>query len=66
MNLTINVSDDLYRRAAEAAVKIPVEGLFASALEKRVWEKVSCRSYEKSRRVMSVVPAVEPPKHDRL
>ena len=38
MNLTINVSDELYRRAAEVAAveKVSVEDLFASAFEERV------------------------------
>ena len=40
MNLTINVSDELYQRAAEvaAAEKISIEVLFASAFEERLLE----------------------------
>ncbi len=74
MNLTIEVSDDLYRRAAEIAAEaqVSVEDLFASALEERLLEferlkeRASHGSYEKFRRVMSKVPAVEPPEYDRL
>ena len=74
MNLTISVSEELYRRAAEVAAeaKIPVEDLFASALEdrllelERLKEKAARGSHKKFQRVLSKVPAVEPPEYDRL
>jgi len=74
MNLTINVSDELYRRAAEVAAveKVSVEDLFASAFEDRVLEferlkeKAAKGSYEKFFRVMSKVPRSKPDEHDRL
>lgn len=73
MNLTISVSEELYRRVAEAAAEtnIPVEDLFASALEarllgfERLKEKAARGSYEKFQHVMSKVPAVAP-EYDRL
>jgi hypothetical protein len=59
MNVTVSVPEELYRRASEvaAAANVLVDDLFASA---------SRGSYEKFRRVMAKVPAVEPPEHDRL
>ena len=74
MNLTISVSEELYRRAVEVATEasLPVEDLFVSALEdrllelERLKERASRGSYEKFQRVMSKVPAVEPPEYDRL
>ena len=74
MNLTINVSEELYHRAAEIAAEenISMQDLFASALEdrlvelERLKERAVRGSYEKFRRVMSKVPAVEPPEYDRL
>jgi hypothetical protein len=74
MNLTISVSEELYRRATEVAAEanIPVEDLFASALEERLVEferlkeRASRGSYEKFQRVMSKIPAAEPPEYDRL
>jgi len=74
MNLTINVSEELYRRAAEVAAmeNVSVEELFAAAFEERVLEferlkeRAAKGSYEKFRRVMAKIPAVEPPEYDRL
>ena len=74
MNVTVNVPEDLYRRATEvaAAENISVDDLFASAFEERLLEferlkgKASRGSYEKFLRVMSKVPAVEPPDYDHL
>ncbi len=74
MNLTINVSEELYRRAVEvaAAENVSVEDLFAAAFEERLLdlermkERASRGSYEKFRRVMSKVPPAEPAEHDRL
>jgi hypothetical protein len=74
MNLTINVSEELYRRAAEVAAleNVPVEELFALAIEERILEferlkeKAAKGSYEKFRAVMAKVPAVEPAEYDRL
>jgi hypothetical protein len=74
MNVTVNVPEDLYRRATEVAVaeNISVDDLFASAFEERLLEferlkeKASRGSYEKFLRVMSKVPAVEPPDYDRI
>lgn len=74
MNLTINISDELYQRAAEisAAEKLSIEELFASAFEERLLEferlkeKADRGSYEKFQRVMAKVPAVEPSEYDRV
>jgi hypothetical protein len=74
MNLTIEVSEELYRRAAEVAAEesISIEELFASAFEERILEferlkaKAATGSYEKFRQAMSKVPAVEPAEYDRL
>ncbi len=74
MNLTINVPDEIYRRAAEVAAveKVSIEELFASAFEERILEferlkeKVAKGSFEKFLRVMSKVPPNEPPEYDRL
>ena len=74
MNLTISVSEELYRRAVEivAETNTPLADLFTSALEERLLEferlqgKASRGSYEKFQRVMSKVPAVEPPEFDRF
>ena len=74
MTLTINVNDDLYRRAAEIAVQenLSVEDLFASAFEERlleverVKERAERGSYDKFLKVMEKVPAVEAPDYDRL
>jgi hypothetical protein len=74
MNLTINVPDEIYRRAAEVAAveKVSIEELFASAFEERVLEferlkeRAARGSYEKFVRVMSKVPASEPSEHDQL
>ena len=74
MNLTINVSEELYRRAAEVAAEenVSIEGLFAAAFEERVLEferlkdRAAKGSYEKFRQVMSKVPPAEPAEFDRL
>jgi hypothetical protein len=74
MNLTISVSEELYRRAAEvaAAENVSVEELFATAFEERVLEferlkdRATTGSYEKFREVMSKVPPAEPAEYDRL
>lgn len=73
MTLTINVADELYKRAAEIAVQenVPVEELFASAFEERLLEferlkeRADRGSYEKFLRVMGKIPAAEPPDYDR-
>jgi hypothetical protein len=74
MSVSVNIPDELYRRASEiaAAEKISVDDVFASAFEERLLElerlkeKASHGSYEKFLRVMSKIPAVEPPEPDRL
>jgi hypothetical protein len=83
MSVSVNISEELYRRAAEVAASenISVDDLFASAFEERLVEferlqssypsasmkaKASRGSYEKFLRVMSKVPAVDPPEFDRL
>ena len=74
MNVSVNVPEELYRRAIEvaAAENISVDDLFASAFEEsllefeRLKDKASRGSYQKFLRAMSKVPAVEPPDHDRL
>ena len=74
MNLTINVPDAIYRRAAEVAAveKVSIEELFASAFEERILEferlkeKAAKGSFEKFLRIMSKVPPNEPPDYDRL
>jgi hypothetical protein len=74
MNLTVNVSDELYSRAAEIAARenVSIEEFLASAFEERVLEferlkeKAAKGSYERFRQVMSKVPAVEPADYDRL
>jgi hypothetical protein len=74
MNLTINISDELYRRAEEVAAveKVSVEELFAAAFEERVLEferlkdRAAKGSYEKFLQVMSKIPPAEPAEYDRL
>jgi hypothetical protein len=74
MSVSVNIPEELYRRASEiaAAEKFSVDDLFASAFEERLLElerlkeKASHGSYEKFLRVMSKIPAVEPPESDRL
>jgi hypothetical protein len=74
MNMSVNVPEELYRRAAEvaAAENVSVDDLFASAFEERILEferlraKASRGSYENFLRVMSKARAVEPPEQDRL
>ena len=74
MNVNISIPDELYRRATEVAEaeNISVDDLFAAAFEERLVEferlkeKASRGSYQKFLRVMSKVPSVEPPEHDRL
>jgi hypothetical protein len=74
MNLTISVSEELYRRVAEvaAAENVSVEERFATAFEKRVLEferlkdRATTGSYEKFREVTSKVPPAEPAEYDRL
>ena len=74
MNLTINVSEELYRRAKEvaSAENVSVEELFASSFEERLVEferlkeRAAKGSYEKFQRMMSKIPATEPLEHDRV
>lgn len=74
MSVSVNVPEELYRQASEiaAAENVSVDDLFASAFEERLLElnrlkeKAARGSYEKFLRVMSKVPAVEPPECDRL
>ena len=73
MNLTINVSEELYRRAAEIAAEenVRVEELFAAAFEDRIIEferlkeRAAKGNYEKCRRVMSKIPPAQPAEDDR-
>ncbi|HVY91842.1 MAG TPA: hypothetical protein VHA14_03800 [Bryobacteraceae bacterium] len=74
MSVSINIPDELYRRAIEVAASqhVSVDDLFASAFEERLLEferlkeKASRGSYARFVRVMSKAPAVEPPEYDRL
>jgi hypothetical protein len=74
MSVIVNVPEELYRRAIAVAASenLSVDELFAAALEERLLEferlkeKAPHGSYEKFPRVMSKVPAVEPPEYDRL
>ena len=74
MNVSVHVPEELYRRATEVATaeNISVDDLFASAFEERLLEferlkeKAARGSYQKFLRVMSKIPAVAPPEHDRL
>jgi hypothetical protein len=74
MSVSVNVPEELYRRASEVATaeNISVDDLFASAFEERLLEferlkaKASRGSYEKFLRVMSKIPAGEPADNDRL
>ena len=74
MNVTINVSEELYSRAADIAAQenVSVEELFASAFEERILEfdrlkeRAARGSYEKFLKVMDKVPDVEPADYDRL
>lgn len=74
MSVTVNIPEELYRRATEvtASENMSVDELFASAFEERVLEferlkeRASRGSYEKFLRVMSRVPAVEPPEYDHF
>ena len=74
LSVSVNIPEELYRRASEVAAEenVSVDDLFASAFEERVLEferlkeKASRGSYEKFMRVMAKVRAVEPAEHDRL
>jgi hypothetical protein len=74
MSVSVKIPEDLYRRATEiaAAENVSVDELFAAAFEERLLElerlkeKASQGNYEKFIRVLSKVPAVEPPESDRL
>jgi hypothetical protein len=74
MSVSVNIPEDLYRQASDiaAAENISVDELFASAFEERLLElerlkeRAARGSYEKFLKVMSRVPAVEPPDYDRL
>jgi hypothetical protein len=74
MNVSVNVPEELYRRAAEvaAAENVSVDDLFAAALEGRIlefeWlkEEAFRGGYEEFLSVMSKAPAVEPSEQDRL
>jgi hypothetical protein len=74
MSVSVNVPEELYRRASEVATaeNISVDDLFASVFEERLLEferlkeKASRGSYEKFLRVMSKIPAGEPADNDRL
>jgi hypothetical protein len=73
MNVTINVSEELYRRAADIAAQenVSIEELFASAFEDRILEferlkeRAARGSYEKFLKVMDKVPAIEPADYDQ-
>ena len=68
MTLTINVSEELYRRATEIAAEenVSVEELFAAAFQEwivefeRLKERAARGSCEKFRQVMSEVHPAEP------
>jgi hypothetical protein len=74
MSVSVNMPEELYRRATEVAESenISVDELFASAFEERLLEferlkeKASHGSYAKFLRVMSKVRAAEPSEYDRL
>jgi len=74
MNLTINISEELYRSAKQIAAveNASIEELFASAFEDRILEferlkeKAAWGSYDKFRQGMAKVPAVRPPGYDSL
>ena len=74
MSVTVNIPEELYRRASAvaAAENISVDDLFASAFEERLFEferlkeKASRGSYQKFLDVMAKVPAAEPAPFDRL
>jgi hypothetical protein len=74
MSVSVNVPEELYRRASEVATaeNISVDDVFALAFEERLLEferlkdKASRGSYEKFLRVMSKIPAGEPADNDRL
>jgi hypothetical protein len=74
MNVIINIPEELYRTALEIAASenVSVEELLASAFEERVVEferlrgKASRGSYERFRKVMAKIPAIEPSEHDHL
>ena len=74
MSVSINIPEHLYRQASDiaAAENVSVDELFASAFEERLLElerlkeRAARGSYEKFLKVMSRVPAVEPPDCDRL
>ena len=73
MNVTMHISEELYRRAAEiaAAEDVPVEEFWLPAFERvlkseRLKERAARGNYENFRRVMSKVSPPEPPEYDRL
>jgi|SoiMethySBSTD1v2_1073268.scaffolds.fasta_scaffold6855968_1 hypothetical protein len=74
MNLTIDVPDELYRRATEiaAAENVSVEDLFSSAFEERIIEferlkeKAERGSYQKFLQAMAKIPSAQPAESDRL
>jgi hypothetical protein len=74
MSVSVNIPEELYRRASEvaAAENVSVDDLFAFAFEDRILEferlkeKASRGSYENFMRVMAKVPAADPPEGDRL
>jgi hypothetical protein len=74
MNLTIDVPDELYRRATQIAAEenVSVEDLFSSAFEERIIEferlkeKAERGSYDRFRQVMAKIAPVEPAESDRL
>ena len=74
MSVSVNVPEELYRRASEVATaeNISVDDLFASAFEERLLEferlkeKACHGSYQKFLRLMSKTPAVQPPENDTL
>jgi len=71
--MTIEISDELYKRAAKIAAdeNIPVEDIVESAIENAVLEtegfnaKASRGNRSKFLAVMAKVPAVEPAEEDR-
>ncbi len=74
MTLTINLPDELYRQASDAAAeaKISLEELIVSSCEHQLREVEQLKeralrgSHEKFLQVLEKVPDAEPPDYDRL
>lgn len=74
MTLTINLTDELYQRAADIAARqnIAIGEVLVSAFEehlhqfKRLKKRAERGSYEQFLQFLEKVPDVEPPDYDRL